>query len=296
MAVPGEAPSPPGLEWGRVIGLPVTVGNPTSVGREILRLSRERVGGQVCVANVHMLVEARRDPALRHVLEEAALVVSDGKPLAWQLRRHGFAHAEQVRGPDLTVSLCEQAAAAGLPVYFYGGDRSLMAELESVLHARMPTLRIAGAEPAPLLPRQPGVDAAVVERIRSSGARLVFVGLGCPKQEFWMHAHRPHLDAVLVGVGQAFGIIAGQVPEAPAWMRRLGLEWLFRVASEPRRLWRRYLVTNSLFTVFLFREAFVRPLKLSSWRRGPAETGHRPPAAGHSPPRPRPARRAARPS
>jgi N-acetylglucosaminyldiphosphoundecaprenol N-acetyl-beta-D-mannosaminyltransferase len=255
MAARGEASSSPGLEWGRVIGLPVTVGNPNSVSREILRRGRDGAGGQVCVANVHMLVEARRDPALRQVLEDAALVVSDGLPLVWQLHRHGLAHAEQVRGPDLTVRLCEEAAAAGLPVYFYGGDRGLMAELETALRSRVPTLRIAGAEAAPMLPRQPEMDPAVVERIRSSGARLVLVGLGCPKQEFWMHAHRPHLDAVLVGVGQAFGIIAGHVPEAPVWMRRAGLEWLFRVASEPRRLWRRYLVTNTLFGIFLLREA-----------------------------------------
>jgi N-acetylglucosaminyldiphosphoundecaprenol N-acetyl-beta-D-mannosaminyltransferase len=255
MSMPGEAASAPGLEWGRVIGLPVTVGDPATVSREILRLGREGAGGQVCVANVHMLVEARGDPGLRQVLEDAAVVTSDGMPLVWQLRRHGFAHAQQVRGPDLTVRLCQDAAAAGLPVYFYGGDRALMAELEAALRVRVPALRIAGLEAAPMLPRQPGMDPAVVERIRSSGARLVFVGLGCPKQEFWMHAHRPHLDAVLVGVGQAFGIIAGHVPEAPAWMRRHSLEWLFRVASEPRRLWRRYLVTNTLFGVFLLREA-----------------------------------------
>jgi N-acetylglucosaminyldiphosphoundecaprenol N-acetyl-beta-D-mannosaminyltransferase len=256
MTVPGEASSSRGLEWGRVIGLPVTVGDPTSVSREILRRARDGAGGQVCVANVHMLVEARRDPALRQVLEDAALVVSDGLPLVWQLHRHGLAHAEQVRGPDLTVRLCEEAAAAGVAVYLYGGDRGLMAELEATLRARVPTLRIAGAEAAPRLPRQPEMEPAVVERIRSSGARLVLVGLGCPKQEFWMHAHRPHLDAVLVGVGQAFGIIAGHVPEAPVWMRRAGLEWLFRVASEPRRLWRRYLITNTLFGVFLLRETF----------------------------------------
>jgi len=255
MAAPGEMSSRSGLEWGRVIGLPVTVGNPASVSREILRLGRERAGGQVCVANVHMLVEARGDPGLRRVLEDAALVVSDGMPLAWQLRRHGFANAEQVRGPDLTVSLCEQAAAAGLPVYFYGGDAALTAELQSALRARMPALKIAGAEAAPMLPRQPAVDQALLERVRNSGARLVFVGLGCPKQEFWMHAHRPHLDAVLVGVGQAFGIIAGHVPEAPPWVRRAGLEWLFRMLSEPRRLGRRYFVTNTLFGLFLLRQA-----------------------------------------
>jgi N-acetylglucosaminyldiphosphoundecaprenol N-acetyl-beta-D-mannosaminyltransferase len=253
--MPGEASSMVGVEWGRVISLPVTVGTPVTVSQEIVRRARRGEGGHVCVANVHMLVEARRDPELRHVLEYAALVISDGLPVAWQLRRQGFAHAQQVRGPDLTVRLCEQAAAAGLPVYFYGGDRSLMAELETTLRARIPALRIAGAEAAPMLPRQPGLDRQLVERIRSSGARLVFVGLGCPKQEFWMHVHGPHLDAALIGVGQAFGIIAGHVPEAPGWMRRAGLEWLFRVISEPRRLWRRYLVTNTLFGVFLLREA-----------------------------------------
>jgi N-acetylglucosaminyldiphosphoundecaprenol N-acetyl-beta-D-mannosaminyltransferase len=255
MTMPGDASSAAGLEGGRVIGLPVTVGTLASVSREILRRGREGAGGQVCVANVHMLVEARRDPGLRRVLEDAALVISDGMPLVWQLRRHGFADAQQVRGADLTVRLCQDAAAAGLPVYFYGGDRALMVKLQAALQSRVPTLRIAGAEAAPMLPRRPDVDPALVERIGNSGARLVFVGLGCPKQEFWMHVHRPHVDAVLVGVGQAFGIIAGHIAEAPAWMRRSGLEWLFRVLSEPRRLWRRYLVTNTLFGIFLLREA-----------------------------------------
>ena len=110
-----------------------------------------------------------------------------------------------------------------------------------------------------MLPRQPETDLMTAERIRRSGARLVFVGLGCPKQEFWMHAHRAHLEAVMVGVGQAFGIAAGTVPEAPVWMQRSGIEWLFRLASEPRRLWRRYLVTIPLFAAFVLREAAGRP-------------------------------------
>jgi N-acetylglucosaminyldiphosphoundecaprenol N-acetyl-beta-D-mannosaminyltransferase len=239
-----------------VIGLPVSVGNMTSVTRAIVGLGRRGAGGHVCVANVHMLVEARRDEALREVLERASLVVSDGLPLIWQLRRHGFPQAEQVRGPELMIRVCETAADENVPVYFYGGDDALMAQLRAALHRRVPTLQIAGMEAAPMLPRRPEVDEATLERIRGSGARVVFVGLGCPKQEFWMTAYRPHLPAVLVGVGQAFGIAAGQVREAPEWMRRAGLEWLFRVGSEPRRLWRRYLVTNSLFGLFLLREAF----------------------------------------
>jgi N-acetylglucosaminyldiphosphoundecaprenol N-acetyl-beta-D-mannosaminyltransferase len=258
MALPAGSPPAPGLEWGEVIGLPVTVGTMSTVTQEIIRLARRREAGHVCVANVHMLVEARRDAGLRDALERAALVVSDGRPLVWQLHRHGFQQAQQVRGPDLLVRLCEAAAAERLPVYFYGGDEELIDEFRAVLQRRVPGLTIAGAEAAPILPRQPEVEPATVERIRRSGARLVFVGLGCPKQEFWMHAYRPHLDAVLIGVGQAFSIATGRLPEAPRWMQRAGLEWLFRVLSEPRRLWRRYLVTNTLFGSFLLRELCAR--------------------------------------
>jgi N-acetylglucosaminyldiphosphoundecaprenol N-acetyl-beta-D-mannosaminyltransferase len=254
----GSAVVSPGPDWGRVIGLPVSVGSMPTVTREIVRLARRGAGAHICVANVHMLVEARRDPALREVLKTADIVVSDGMPLVWQLRRNGFDHAQQVRGPELMVRVCEAAAADGLPVYFYGGDADLMAELRIALQHRIPELRIAGMEAAPMLPRRPEVDHATVERIRDSGARVVFVGLGCPKQEFWTAAYRAHLPAVLIGVGQAFGIAAGLLPQAPEWMRRAGLEWLFRLASEPRRLWRRYLVTNSLFIAFLLGEAARR--------------------------------------
>lgn len=254
MALSEQTMPSPGLQWGQVIGLPVTVGTMASVSAEIIARARAGAGGQVCVANVHMLVTARSDERLRKVLEQAAMVVSDGTPLVWRLRRSGFREAGQVRGPDLMMQLCTEAAAAGLPVYFYGGDDRLMADLRVALEQHAPGLIVAGAEAAPVLPPCPALDPDIVARIRRSGARIVFVGLGCPKQEFWMAAHRPHLDAVLIGVGQAFGIAAGHLPEAPAWMRRSGLEWLFRLASEPRRLWRRYLVTNSLFLTYLLRE------------------------------------------
>jgi N-acetylglucosaminyldiphosphoundecaprenol N-acetyl-beta-D-mannosaminyltransferase len=274
MALPAGSSPPPGLEWGQVIGLPVAAGTMASVCQEIIRMARRGDAGHVCVANVHMLVEARRDTGLRDALERAALVVSDGMPLVWQLRRHGFLQAEQVRGPDLLIRLCEAAAAERLPVYFYGGDDQLMSEFRAILQRRVPGLVIAGADAAPILPRQPAADPPTVERIRRSGARLVFVGLGCPKQEFWMHAYQPHLDAVLIGVGQAFSIATGRLPEAPRWMRRAGLEWLFRVLSEPRRLWRRYLVTNTLFGSFLIRELCAGMIRGKAAAR-PASGGRR---------------------
>jgi N-acetylglucosaminyldiphosphoundecaprenol N-acetyl-beta-D-mannosaminyltransferase len=258
MAPLGGAPLDPPLTWGRVIGLPVAVGNMAGITRAVLDLAKRGAGGQVCVANVHMLTTARGDPELRTVLERAALVVSDGKPLVWRLRQQGFRQAEQVRGPDLMLRVCEAAAAEGVPVYFYGGDEQLISALGAELKRRWPDLVIAGAEAPPLLPPRPEVDPAVAERIRASGARILFVGLGCPKQEFWMHAYAPELAAVQLGVGQAFAIAAGQLREAPAWVRGLGLEWLFRLASEPRRLWRRYLVTNSLFLAYLIGESWTR--------------------------------------
>lgn len=243
------------LERGQVIGLPVVAADMAAITGRIVELAQSGRGGHVCVANVHMLTTARRDPQLKATLEDAAVVVSDGRPLVWQLRRQGFAGARQVRGPDLFVELCRVAARDGLPVYFYGGDERLIADLCARLGGDLPALPIAGAEAPPMLPPRPEADPETVARLRASGAKIVFVGLGCPKQELWMQACRPHLDAVLIGVGQAFAITAGHLAEAPPWLRRLGLEWLFRLLSEPRRLWRRYLVSNSLFLAFVAGEA-----------------------------------------
>lgn len=235
------------LVWGRVIGLPVIAGTMDAVTDEILRRAATGEGGYVCVANVHMLVTARRDPAFRPVLEGASMVVSDGRPLVWQLRAQGLVHAEQCYGPDLTVELCRKAAERAMPIYFYGGDDQVRDRMVEELRRRFPTIRIAAAEPAPMLPAEPPLDEALAGRIRSSVAALVFCALGCPKQEHWMRAHAPHTGAVLLGVGQAFNIIAGTLPDAPLWMRDRGLGWLYRLKTEPGRLWRRYLVTNSLF-------------------------------------------------
>ena len=243
-----------GFAWSRVIGLPVIAGTMEAVTDAILARAGRAEGGYVCVANVHMLVTARRDPRFRPVVEQAPLVVSDSRPLVWELHRQGLAFAEQLYGPLLMVELCRKAAAEGTPVFFYGGDDEVRDALVSELVRRFPALRIAGAEAAPLLPAEPPLDPALVARIRASGARLVFSALGCPKQEFWMRRHAPELDAVLLGVGQAFNVVAGTLPDAPDWMRARGLGWLYRLAREPRRLWRRYVVTNSLFLGYLARE------------------------------------------
>jgi N-acetylglucosaminyldiphosphoundecaprenol N-acetyl-beta-D-mannosaminyltransferase len=188
------------------------------------------------------------------VMENAKLVTSDGMPLVWSLRRGGFDYAERVSGPDLIAPLLELASKEEMPVYFYGGSEKTATALGKAVAKEFPDLRVAGCESPPKLPLRPVVDPAVVERINSSGARVVFVGLGCPKQEFWMEAYSAHLSAVLIGVGAAFDLTAGTLARAPLWMQRRGLEWLYRLIMEPRRLFKRYAVTNSMFCWYLFTE------------------------------------------
>jgi len=245
------------VERARVIGVPVAAGDLDDVAEIVLDAARAGRGGYVCIANVHMATEARRDPALLTAMENALLCASDGMPLVWELRRRGHV-AERVAGPDLMAALCARAAAEGLPISLYGGDEDTLARLRERLGARFPALVVADAEAPPPLPARPGPDPEATARIRASGARLVFVGLGCPKQEFWMAANARGLPAVLLGVGAAFGFLAGTLDRAPPWMQRAGLEWLYRLGREPRRLWRRYLITNSRYLGDLARERLSR--------------------------------------
>jgi N-acetylglucosaminyldiphosphoundecaprenol N-acetyl-beta-D-mannosaminyltransferase len=210
----------------------------------------------VCVATVHMVMEAWDDPDYRALVNGADLVTPDGVPLVWALRALGAAGATRVYGPRLTEILCERAAGCGVPVGFYGGAPEVLERLCARLAARHPGLRIAFRASPPFRPLSSDEDARIREEIRASGARLLFVGLGCPRQERWMAAHR-ELPCVQLGVGAAFDFLAGAKPQAPAWLQRAGLEWLFRLACEPRRLWRRYAVHNPRF-VFHFARQWVR--------------------------------------
>ncbi len=232
----------------RLFGVRLHAGRVEQVLQTLLAWALQGRSATVCLANVDMLTRARHRPALAAALDEAALVLTDGMPLVWALRGlSGLRTVERISGPSLTQALLAQAEAQRLPVYFYGGGAAELARLQQNLRHRFPGLPIAGAESPPLLPEEPPQDAAALARIRASGARLVFVGLGCPKQEFWMRRHAPHLDAVCLGVGYAFPLLAGTRTRAPAWMQRSGLEWLHRLAQEPGRLWQRYLIGNSQF-------------------------------------------------
>ena len=233
----------------RVLGMRVDGTSYEHAATEITRWASRGESRYVCIATVNNVIEARDNPAYQRVMEHADLVTPDGMPLVWGLGLLGVPGATRVYGPDLTPILCQRAAAAGIPVGFYGSTPEVLADLTANLARRCPGLRIAYASSPPFKPNTPEEDAAVRERIDRSGVRLLFVGLGTPKQELWMAANSGAVRAVMVGVGAAFDFIAGHKRQAPNLLQRLGLEWLFRLVNEPRRLWRRYLYRNPRFVV-----------------------------------------------
>jgi N-acetylglucosaminyldiphosphoundecaprenol N-acetyl-beta-D-mannosaminyltransferase len=203
----------------------------------------------VGVATVNNVMEAYDDPSYRSVMNRCDLVTSDGQPLVWGLKLLGVKGATRVYGPELTPRLLAYAADEGLSIGFYGGSPEVIDALCAVTAERWPSLRIGYAYSPPFRPLDDVEDDEVVEAIVSSGIRVLFVGLGCPKQERWMDAHRDRLPIVQIGVGAAFDFLAGRKRQAPAMMQSAGLEWLFRLATEPRRLWKRYLHHNPRFVM-----------------------------------------------
>ena len=214
--------------------------------------AREPHGRYVCAANVHMVMEAWDDPSFQAIVNAADLVTPDGMPLVWTLKRLGVPDATRVYGPDLTLHVCEFAAKEGVPVGFYGGRQAGLEPMIARLRGRYPMLRVNYAESPPFRSLTVEEEASTTERIRASGARILFVGLGCPKQERWMAKQRAHLPLVQVGVGAAFDFHAGLVRQAPPALQRVGLEWAFRLCMEPRRLAGRYLRHNPRFAWQLF--------------------------------------------
>jgi N-acetylglucosaminyldiphosphoundecaprenol N-acetyl-beta-D-mannosaminyltransferase len=204
----------------------------------------------VCVTNVHSVMESQRDESLRRIFNASGLVTPDGMPLVWLSRLTGFRHVERVYGPDLMMAVCEHSITRGYRHFFYGGAQGVPEQLAASLQERFPGLMVVGAFSPPFRPLSPEEDDQIVRMIAEAEPDIVWVGLGAPKQERWMAAHVSRLTVpVLVGVGAAFDFHTQRKRQAPHWMRRSGLEWLFRLLMEPRRLWRRYLVDNPLFVI-----------------------------------------------
>jgi N-acetylglucosaminyldiphosphoundecaprenol N-acetyl-beta-D-mannosaminyltransferase len=219
-----------------------------AVGR-IETWAAQRRSSVVAICNSHSVVTAADDPDFARALAAADMATADGMPIAWMMRRLGHPAQQRINGPDLMLRYCATAERTGTSIFLYGSTDEVLGRLQAQLCERFPGLKIAGRYSPPFRTLTSAEDDEVCKRIAESGAGVVFVSLGCPKQEKWMDAHRGRVPAVMIGVGAAFDYHAGTLSRAPAWMRDSGLEWLHRLASEPRRLWKRYLVTNTLFAV-----------------------------------------------
>lgn len=229
-----------------VLGVPIDAVSFASAQDRVMAWGHAGESRYVVLANVHVTVTASREPTFGAVVAAADMAAPDGAPVAWMLGKLRGQPQERVSGPDLTWALLGRCELESLPVYFYGSTPETLAKLKKRVYSAYPKL-VAGYEAPPFRPLSPEEDAASVARICACGAGLVFVGLGCPKQEHWMLAHRGKVNAVMLGVGAAFDFHAGTISRAPSWMQRYGLEWFHRLCSEPRRLWKRYVVTNTLF-------------------------------------------------
>jgi N-acetylglucosaminyldiphosphoundecaprenol N-acetyl-beta-D-mannosaminyltransferase len=247
-----------------VLGVPVTAGALEDQVDRILTWASKRVARYVCVANVHMVMEAQRDPDFAEVLFGADMVTPDGMPLVWLMRKEGARAQERVAGFDVLTGLCRGAQARRVGLYFLGSTDTVLAAMRDRLEREFPDLPIAGMQALPFRPSTPEEDAALIDEIHASGAGVVMLSLGCPKQERWMHEHRAALRAVTVGLGGAFPVYAGLQLRAPKWAREAGLEWAFRLVQEPGRLWHRYWSTNVPFLWLAFRHHFRRSLDPSS--------------------------------
>jgi N-acetylglucosaminyldiphosphoundecaprenol N-acetyl-beta-D-mannosaminyltransferase len=214
----------------------------------------------VCAVDVNSLMQARSDKSHGVALAEADMVTPDGAPIAWVSRMKGFTDIHRVCGSDLLVEVCARLVTEGCSHYFYGGSEGISDELAARLKARFAGLKIAGCETPPFRPLTESEREEMISRIKTSHANIVWVGLGCPKQEAWMHENVRQLGGpVLIGIGAAFDFHTGRIKRAPVWMRGHGLEWLHRLCSEPRRLWRRYLVSAPKFVLLCLGEAISGP-------------------------------------
>jgi N-acetylglucosaminyldiphosphoundecaprenol N-acetyl-beta-D-mannosaminyltransferase len=231
-----------------VLGVGVSAINMDLALEEVTRWVEQRERHYVCVTGVHGVMESQRDPELLRIHNESGLTTPDGMPMVWAGYQAGASWMSRVYGPDLMLAVLARAAERGWTSYLYGGNDGVPELLADRLTERFPGLKIVGMHSPPFRPLTPEEEAAVVEEINTSGAELVWVGLSTPKQERWMATHRALLDAsALFGVGAAFDFHAGLVPQAPVWVQQRGLEWLYRLTKEPKRLWRRYFRNNPAY-------------------------------------------------
>lgn len=235
-----------------ILGIGVNAVDYEAATEKIIRAAADKRSFAVSALAVHGVMTGALDDVHRHRLNQFDLVVPDGQPVRWAMKwLHGVELPDRVYGPELTLRVCKRAAREGLSIYLYGSRPEVLVKLESNLTARFPGLKIAGSQPSRFRQVTEGEQAEIIETIRASGASIVLVGLGCPRQETWVFEHRGPLSMPLLAVGAAFDFHAGLLPQAPGWMQKRGLEWLYRLVQEPRRLMHRYTVLNTQYLIYI---------------------------------------------
>jgi N-acetylglucosaminyldiphosphoundecaprenol N-acetyl-beta-D-mannosaminyltransferase len=244
---------PDHLETYAVLGVKISAVDPAMAESVVAEMITCRRKGYVCVAPVSTVMDCQDNPAYRHIVNNADLVTPDGAPIAWLGRLAGHKHVRRTYGPDLMLRLCDHGRARAWKHFFYGGTPGVCDKLERCLKAKFPGLDVVGKFSPPFMPQAERLDQDLAARINALQPDIVWVALGAPKQDLWNTLNRSALDApVLVGIGAAFDFLSGEKPQAPRWMQGIGLEWLFRLCCEPRRLWRRYLIGNTQFLWLLW--------------------------------------------
>ncbi len=251
-----------GLKKEKILGIRVTVGGYGLFLEEIILRAKKKISLYICVANVHMLMEGHYSNEFLKVINGADIVTPDGMPLAIGIKMlHGI-HQDRVAGMDLLPDLLLAAEKNALKVFFYGGTPEMQKTTEEYVGKTYPQLKTTGFHSPPFRPLTQAEEQEVIQTINDSDTNLVFVALGCPKQEKWMAAMKGRINACMIGIGGALPVMVGMQKRAPQWMQKFSLEWLYRLYQEPGRLWKRYLYTNSLFLILFAKEYFrVKVLK-----------------------------------
>ncbi len=237
----------------KVINSWISSGKFEDVVNEIVDMSQQKRSSYVCFANVHMVVESYKDAQFNKVLNQADVACPDGRPVSLYMQLFDGQKQDRIPGMDVVPALMDIANEKGLAVYFYGSTEDVLEKIKEKITKDYPNVRFAGYDSPPFRALTPEEDAVAVQRIHEANPDFVFVSLGCPKQEKWMEAHMDRVDACMLGVGQAFLTFVGMEKRLPKWARDFSLEWTYRLWLEPKRLWKRYLFTNSTFLWLVFR-------------------------------------------
>jgi N-acetylglucosaminyldiphosphoundecaprenol N-acetyl-beta-D-mannosaminyltransferase len=240
-----------------ILGIGISAVNMETATLQIMDWIRYQAREMVSVAAVHSIVDAQREAQSKLAMQNSGICVPDGMPLVWMLKLSGIKNVSRVFGPDLMLSVCDRMSAKNMSAYYYGGAQGVAEELALKMEETYSGIRTAGTYSPPYRELTELEENQIVEKINSTGADIIWVGLGSPKQEKWMYKFRNQLTApVLIGVGAAFDYNTGRIQRAPSWIQNSGLEWLFRLLQEPGRLWKRYMRNNPLFLFYIFCEKF----------------------------------------